>query len=54
MTNKKLQHNAMAISEVVAKSGVSSEEFKKADSEISKALQVVITSEVDWIDKEDV
>ena len=39
MTNKKLQHNAIAISEVVAKSGVSLEEFKKADSEISNALR---------------
>ncbi len=54
MKNEELQHNALSISEVIAKSGVSSEEFKKADSEISKALQVVINGEVDWIDKEDV
>jgi hypothetical protein len=106
MTNKELQHNAIAISEVIAKSGVSSEELKKADSEISNALrrkksftpdkfldevkkfligygfyltdmvmtvtpmpveneygfikyaigkrQMIITGEVDWIDKEDV
>ena len=39
MTNKELQHNAIAISEVIAKSGVSSEELKKADSEISNAIQ---------------
>lgn len=106
MTNKELQHNALAISEVTAKSGVSSEDFSKADSEISNALQregtftpdefleevkkffieygfhltdmemtvtpkpteheygfmkyaigkrqIVITGEVDWIDKEDI
>jgi hypothetical protein len=38
MTNKELQQNALAISEIIAKSGISSEEFKKADSEISKAI----------------
>ena len=105
MTNKELQQNALAISEIIAKSGVSSEEFKKADYEISNAMQrkgsfapdefleevkkfligygfhltdmvmtvtpkpaeneygfvkyaigkrqIVITGEVDWIDKED-
>ena len=37
MTNKELQQNALAISEVIAQSGVSSEEFSKADAEISKA-----------------
>ena len=104
MTNKKLQQNTLAISEIIAQSGVSSEEFQKADSEISKTLtkkksfssdeflddvrnflmgygfhlsdmemtvtpkpceneygfikyaigkrQIVITGEVDWIDKE--
>jgi hypothetical protein len=39
MTNKELQQNALAISEIIAKSGVSSEEFKKADSEISNTIQ---------------
>jgi hypothetical protein len=39
MTNKELQQNALAISEIIAKSGVSSEEFKKADYEISNAMQ---------------
>ena len=38
MTNKELQQNALAISEIIAQSGVSSEEFQKADSEISKAI----------------
>ena len=38
MTNKKLQQNVLAISEIIAQSGVSSEEFQKADSEISKAI----------------
>jgi hypothetical protein len=38
MTNKELQHNALYISEVIAKSGVSSEEFQKTDTEISKAI----------------
>lgn len=38
MTNKELQQNALAISEIIAQSGVSWEEFKKADSEISKAI----------------
>ena len=38
MTNKELQHNALSISEVIAKSGVSSEEFLKADYEISKSI----------------
>jgi len=106
MTNKELQQNVLTISKVVAKSGVSSEEFKKADYEISNAMQrkgtfapdefleevkkfligygfhltdmvmtvtpkpteneygfikyaigkrqIVITGEVDWIDKEDI
>ena len=39
MTNKELQHNAMSISEAITKSGVSSEEFQKADYEISNAMQ---------------
>ena len=38
MTNKELQQNALAISEIIAQSGVSSEEFSKADAELSKAL----------------
>ena len=37
MTNDELQRNAIAISEVIAHSGASSEEFSKADAEISKA-----------------
>ena len=31
MTNKELQQNALAISEIIAQSGVSSEEFQKTD-----------------------
>ena len=38
MTNKELQQNALAISEIIAQSGVSVEEFQKADFEISKAM----------------
>lgn len=38
MTNKELQQNALAISEIIAQSSVSSEEFQKTDTEISKAI----------------
>ena len=42
MTNKELQQNALAISEIIAQSGVSLEEFQKADYEISIASKVVV------------
>ena len=42
MTNKELQQNVLAISEIIAQSGVSSEEFQKADYEISNASKVVV------------
>lgn len=38
MTNKELQQNALAISEIIAQSGVSWEAFQRADFEISKAM----------------
>lgn len=48
MTNKELQQNALAISEIIAQSGVSWEAFQRAAFEISKAM----VKNQNWIDKE--